>query len=62
MGDGFLASFETTAFDQAVDLIADKLRYPDVRLPVPTLAAGLAKALNALDTFLIRHDIHLCHS
>ena len=62
MGDGFLASFKASALDQVVDLIADELWYPDIRLPIPALAAGLAKTLNALDTFLIRHDIHLCHS
>ena len=35
MGDGFLPRFEVSALDRFVDRIADELRYPDIRLPVP---------------------------
>jgi hypothetical protein len=62
MGDGFLTCPVATPFDQLVDLVANKLWDPDICLPITPLAAGLTKALYALDTLLIRHDIHLCHS
>ncbi|WP_210250175.1 hypothetical protein, partial [Microvirga aerophila] len=55
--NGFLTRLKAAAPDGTVDRCPNKLRHPNVHLPVSPFPTSFPEPLNALDPFRVRHGI-----